>query len=61
MKQKHYFETYIDKQKEHRWRMVSIRNKKTVADSAEGYKTKAGVLRAIKSINYGGLEVKNTK
>jgi uncharacterized protein YegP (UPF0339 family) len=45
------FEVYQDKAKEWRWRLVSIRNKKIVADSGEGYHSKSNVLRAVRRLN----------
>ncbi len=40
------FHVYQDKKGEHRWRLKS-KNGRVVADSGEGYKTRAGVERAI--------------
>jgi uncharacterized protein YegP (UPF0339 family) len=44
------FQIYKDKKGEFRWRLISKRTKKIVADSGEGYKEKRFLLRAIKSI-----------
>lgn len=54
---KHFIEIYRDTKLEYRWRMKSVRNKKVVADSSEGYVSLASCKRAIKSINYGNLTV----
>lgn len=43
-----YLEVYEDKKDEWRWRFIS--NKKIMADSAEGYKTKGGAQRAFRSL-----------
>jgi uncharacterized protein len=43
------FHFYADAKGEYRWRLVS-RNGRTVADSGEGYKTHAGVVRAAKRL-----------
>ena len=52
------FEIYRDKKKEYRWRLVA-KNGKTIADSGEGYKRRAGCMKAISSlrIKVSGAEV----
>ena len=51
------FQIYKDKKGEWRWRLVA-RNGRIVADSAEGYKTKWGAWKAVKTV----IEiVKNSK
>mgnify|MGYP003409532462 len=43
------FQLYIDKKKEHRWRLISS-NGKIVADCAEGYKQRASCVKAVNKI-----------
>ena len=54
MKRLPKFELYEDANNEFRWRLVSA-NKNIVAESGEGYKTKAGASRAIKSLQSSEL------
>ena len=42
-------EVYVDSKGEWRWRLISA-NGRIVADSAEGYKRKASVMRAIERV-----------
>jgi len=51
------FELYQDATREHRWRLVAA-NGRIVADSGEGYKTKAGAEKAVLAIQMAKLEVK---
>jgi len=44
------FEIYKDRKGEFRWRLVSKRTKKIVADSGESYKEKRAIMRVVKSI-----------
>lgn len=43
------FYVYKDKKGEFRWRLVS-KNKRIVCDSGEGYKRRAGALKAIERV-----------
>ena len=46
------FVIYKDARGEWRWRLKSANNR-TIADSAEGYKTSHGAERACESVRYG--------
>jgi uncharacterized protein YegP (UPF0339 family) len=48
-----YFRIYIDEQGEHRWTLHAEGNRKTLADSGEGYKSKEHCISAIKLIQSG--------
>lgn len=48
---------YQDRNKEWRWRLRQIRNRKIVADSGEGYKTKYGCKRAVKRLPFNWEKV----
>jgi len=45
------FEVYQDRSMEWRWRLVSTRNGKILADSGEGYKSRANALRAARRLD----------
>ena len=42
-----FFEIYEDDSGEWRWRLRNRRNRKIIADSAEGYQKKGNLMRAI--------------
>jgi len=44
-------EIYLDKNNEYRWRMVAG-NGRIVADSGEGYKTKANAKKGLQTVEY---------
>ncbi len=49
-------EAYQDKAGEWRWRLKA-KNGRIIADGAEGYKTKSGIKRAVKSFWYKTHEI----
>ena len=55
------FEIYKDKSGEFRWRLVHI-NGQVIANSGEGYKSKASITNGIKSVkeNASGATVEDT-
>jgi uncharacterized protein YegP (UPF0339 family) len=64
MTKTHVFQIYRDASREWRWRLVA-RNGKTIADSAESYKTGSGAYRAAertkKAAGDAVIEVKRAK
>ena len=46
---KYTFEIYLDKQKQYRWRLYA-RNGRIVADSAEGYKNRQGLMKTLSKL-----------
>src|SRR5262245_43530561 len=55
-KGKYEFELYVDKAKEHRWRLKAPSGGKIVGASSEGYKAKADAQKAIDSIKAGAAK-----